>query len=82
MFNRKCNHSEVLEELRRLFVKYEVPNRIRSDNGSEFTAKQLQKAFEELDLKTAHIPYMTQILGQNINMVVGRNGEDGEICIF
>ena len=53
--DRKCNHSEVLEELRRLFVEYEVPNRIRSDNGSEFTARQLQKSFEKLNLKTAHI---------------------------
>ena len=52
---RKCNHLDILEELRRLFVTYEVPNRIRSDNGSEFTATQLQKSFEELDLKTAHI---------------------------
>jgi len=38
---RKLNSEDVLERLTDLFVHRGVPRHIRSDNGSEFTAKQV-----------------------------------------
>ena len=53
--SRKLNHVDVVEELQKLFRTYGYPNRIRSDNGSEFIAKHLQDSFGQLGIKTAHI---------------------------
>ncbi len=36
---RKMNHQDVLERLAELFVGRGVPEYLRSDNGSEFTAR-------------------------------------------
>lgn len=52
---RKLNHQDVIAELGYLFEQYGVPSRIRSDNGSEFTAENVQRYFEENNLKSLHI---------------------------
>lgn len=52
-FNLKAN--EVLETLSELFLTERLPAHIRSDNGSEFIAKKIQKWLKELEVKTAYI---------------------------
>ena len=37
---RQMNHQDVLERLAELFVGRGVPEYLRSDNGSEFTARE------------------------------------------
>lgn len=63
-FTRKClkikvgytlKTNEVLEVLSELFLIEGLPAYIRSDNGSEFTAKKIQKWLKELEVKTAYI---------------------------
>ena len=46
---------DVLDVLSTLFLTKWLPNYIRSDNGSEFTAHSLQKWLKELGVKTAYI---------------------------
>ena len=46
---------DVLDVLSTLFLTKGLPNYIRSDNGSEFTAHSLQKWLKELGVKTAYI---------------------------
>lgn len=46
---------DVMETLKELFVTRGLPDYIRSDNGSEFTAKLLQKWLKNLGVKTAFI---------------------------
>jgi len=46
---------DVLDELSTLFLTKGIPAYIRSDNGSEFTATELQKWLKELDVTTAYI---------------------------
>lgn len=45
----------VLEVLTNLFINEGIPDFIRSDNGSEFTAKMLQEWLAALKVKTAYI---------------------------
>lgn len=45
----------VLETLAGLFMAEGIPDYLRSDNGSEFTAKQVQEWLEQLGVKTAYI---------------------------
>ena len=52
---RKINHQIVMSTLSELFRIYGVPKRIRSDNGSEFIAKELQAYFAANDLKALHV---------------------------
>ena len=52
---RKMNHQSVLERLADLFVRKGVPDYIRSDNGSEFTAEAVRDWLERLGVKTAYI---------------------------
>ena len=52
---RKLSSEDVLERLTDLFVRRSVPAHIRSDNGSEFTAKQVRNWLERLDVKTLYI---------------------------
>ena len=52
---RKLNHQDVITELERLFVIYGTPHRVRSDNGSEFTAQNVQSYFERHNLESLHI---------------------------
>jgi len=51
----KLNASNVLEVLSELFLKEGLPNFIRSDNGSEFTAQKVQFWLKKLAVKTAYI---------------------------
>ena len=44
-----------MSTLATLFCVYGTPKRIRSDNGSEFIAKELHKYFAENDLKALHV---------------------------
>lgn len=46
---------EVLETLAELFMREGTPDYIRSDNGSEFTARSVQKWLAQLSVKTAYI---------------------------
>ena len=52
---RKLNSQDVLRVLARLFVRQGVPEYIRSDNGSEFTAKAVRGWLGRLDVKTLFI---------------------------
>ncbi len=52
---RRMNHQSVLERLADLFVRKGVPDYIRSDNGSEFTAEAVRDWLKRLGVKTAYI---------------------------
>jgi len=63
-YTRKClairvgsslKAEDVLETLSTLFITEGVPDYIRSDNGSEFTAKVLREWIESVGVKTAYI---------------------------
>ena len=63
-YTRKClairvsynlTSDDVLDTLSDLFLQEGMPDYIRSDNGSEFTAKTLQDWLRELKVKTAFI---------------------------
>lgn len=52
---RRLNHQDVLDRLADLFVRQGVPDYIRSDNGSEFTAEAVRDWLNRLGVKTAYI---------------------------
>jgi transposase InsO family protein len=52
---RKLTSEDVLERLSDLFVCRGVPDNIRSDNGSEFTAKRVREWLERVGVKTLYI---------------------------
>ena len=52
---RKLNHDDVLERLAWLMATRGVPDHIRSDNGSEFTAKAVGKWLQQVNVKTLYI---------------------------
>ncbi len=52
---RRLNSEDVLERLAWLFVTRGVPEHIRSDNGSEFTAKVVRKWLKKVGVKTLFI---------------------------
>jgi putative transposase len=52
---RKLTSEDVLERLSDLFVRRDVTDRIRSDNGSEFTAKRVREWLERVGVKTLYI---------------------------
>ena len=52
---RKLNQNDVLERLAWLMATRGVPEHIRSDNGSEFTAKAVRKWLKKVDVKTLYI---------------------------
>lgn len=52
---RKLNHDDVLERLAWLMVTRGVPDHIRSDNGSEFTAKAVRNWLQRVGVKTLYI---------------------------
>ena len=52
---RKLKKEDVLERLTSLFVCRGVPEHIRSDNGSEFTAKAVRSWLQRLGIKTLYI---------------------------
>ena len=51
----KLTSDDVLDVLSDLFIIEGLPDYIRSDNGSEFTAKLLQAWLHQLNVKTAYI---------------------------
>ena len=53
--SRKLTSEDVLERLSDLFVRKGVPDHIRSDNGSEFTAKRVREWRERVGVKTLYI---------------------------
>jgi putative transposase len=52
---RRINHKDIWRLLQKLFIKYERPGRIRSDNGSEFIAHHLKQCFDDFGVQTLHI---------------------------
>ncbi len=52
---RQLNHDDVLERLSWLMATRGVPDHIRSDNGSEFTARVVRDWLKRVDVKTLYI---------------------------
>jgi transposase InsO family protein len=52
---RRLDSENVLERLEALFVSRGTPEFIRSDNGSEFTAKAVREWLERVNVKTLYI---------------------------
>ena len=52
---RKLNSTDVIDTLLDLFIMKGVPDYIRSDNGSEFTAKLVRKWLAKLKVNTLYI---------------------------
>lgn len=52
---RKLNHDDVLERLSWLMLTRGVPTHLRSDNGSEFTARTVRKWLKCVGVKTLYI---------------------------
>ena len=52
---RRLNQDDVLERLAWLMATCGVPEHIRSDNGSEFTAKAVRKWLKKVDVKALYI---------------------------
>ena len=52
---RKLDHDDVLERLAWLMATRGVPDHIRSDNGSEFTAKAVRDWLKRVGVKTLYI---------------------------
>jgi len=53
--DRKLNSTDVVDALLDLFVMHGVPDYIRSDNGSEFTARLVRQWLKKLKVKTLFI---------------------------
>jgi putative transposase len=52
---RKIKTQDVIDELFKLFIFRGIPEHIRSDNGPEFTAKEVRKWLSNLGVKTLFI---------------------------
>ncbi len=52
---RKLSSEDVLERLSDLFIRRDVPDYVRSDNGPEFTAKRVKDWLERVEVKTLFI---------------------------
>jgi transposase InsO family protein len=52
---RSITSREVIEQLYELFLLRGVPGYIRSDNGSEFTARAIRRWLADLEVKTLYI---------------------------
>ena len=52
---RHLTHEDVLNRLANLFFMRGIPEHIRSDNGSEFTAKVVRNWLKRLGVKTLYI---------------------------
>ena len=52
---RRLTSEDVLDQLTQLFIQRRIPDYIRSDNGSEFTAKTVRQWLDELGVKTLYI---------------------------
>jgi len=52
---RRLTSEDMLDQLPQLFIQRQIPAYIRSDNGSEFTAKTVRKWLDTLGVKTLYI---------------------------
>jgi len=52
---RNIKSGDVIDALNELFLKRGVPEYIRSDNGAEFTAKDVIKWLSTLEIKPLYI---------------------------
>ena len=52
---RKLTSEDVLERLSDLFIRRDVPDFVRSDNGPEFAAKRVKDWLERVEVKTLFI---------------------------
>ena len=55
LVKRRITSQDVIERLFELFILRGIPEHIRSDNGPEFTAKEVRKWLARLDVKTLFI---------------------------
>lgn len=55
LVQRRITSQEVIDQLFELFIFRGIPEHIRSDNESEFTAKAVRKWLERLGVKTLFI---------------------------
>jgi transposase InsO family protein len=53
--NRKISSQNVIEELFNLFIFRSIPEHVRSDNGTEFTARAIRRWLSRLGVKTLFI---------------------------
>jgi len=53
--NRKISSQDVIDELFNLFIFRDIPEHIRSDNGPEFTAREVRRWLDQLGVKTLFI---------------------------
>ena len=66
---RKIKWAEVQEQLAEAFCSRGVPEYIRSDNGSEFTAKKLREWLDRLEVNT-NLHRTGQPLGKRIYRII------------
>ena len=52
---RRLKSDQVLERLMDLFIRRGIPEHIRSDNGSEFTARTVREWLNRLGVRTLYI---------------------------
>jgi transposase InsO family protein len=55
LVNRSITSQDVIDQLFNLFVLRGIPGHIRSDNGTEFTAREIRKWLNRLGVKTLFI---------------------------
>jgi len=55
LVNRRITSMDVIDQLFQLFILRGVPEHIRSDNGPEFTAKEIRKWLNRVGVKTLFI---------------------------
>ncbi len=55
LVKRRITSQDVIDRLFELFILREIPEHIRSDNGPEFTAKEVRKWLPRLGVKTLFI---------------------------
>jgi len=55
MVARKITSDDVIDQLFNLFVLRSIPEHIRSDNGTEFTARAIRSCLQRLNVKTLYI---------------------------
>ena len=55
LVGRKISSQDVIDQLFQLFIFRGIPEHIRSDNGSEFTARAIRKWLNNLGVKTLFI---------------------------
>ena len=55
LVGRKISSQDVIDQLFQLFIFRAIPEHIRSDNGSEFTARAIRKWLNNLGVKTLFI---------------------------